>query len=999
MFMKRLMTFLLAVSLFSLTSAYAQYEVRGTVVDVNDLAVIGATVLEQGTTNGVTTDLDGNFTLTVPSPETMLEISYLGYRTLVVAARNATRIVMHEDSELLEELVIIGYGTVKKSDMTGSVVAIKAEDVNRGAVVSPDQMLLGKVSGLRITPATGQPGSSATIRIRGAASLNASNDPLIVIDGVPITGDGGAGMGNPLGSVNPNDIESYTILKDASATAIYGSRASNGVIIITTKKGSGKGVNVSYNSSYSVKQNASRIEMLSADEYRNFMSTTYGSNQTIQNLLGDASTDWQKEIYRMSFNTDQNVSVYGSTSFMPYRVSVGYNLDQATLKVGDNQRANLDISLSPEFLDKHLTINVNAKGIYQKTNWAPTGAIGNALAFDPTKPTHFTFWFDRDVIDTSKANGYWNWFNSDGSANTMASTNPLSTLYDYTNYNYTLRSMGNAQLAYKVHGLEDLTANVNVGYDVASTHGERFNALNSISAMRSSNDLYVTYDNYNLNTLLESYLNYNHDFRNSNLDVMAGYSWQHNFVQYDEEQFRNTEPDGPGEHYYTAPTNAKEYYLVSFFGRLNYSIASRYLFTVTVRNDASSRFSKTNRWGLFPSAAFAWNVAEENFLKNSKAVSGLKLRIGWGRTGQQDIGSDYYPYLARYLSSSALEMRYFMGDGYYTTLAPLAYNANLKWETTETYNVGLDFGFANDRITGSAEAYYRYTYDLLNVISTPLGSNFGNSIISNIGNMENKGLEFTLNFIPIQTADWHWSIGGNLTLQDTRITKLTTLQTEGYLGVTTGSGMGGTGGYSSLHREGFSPYTFYMFQQLYDNDGNPVQNGLVDRDGDGEITDADRYVTGFSPTPDAFFGINTQFRYKNWDLGLNGHGSIGNYVINGVAMGYSTSYSDDWNKGYLNNVSKEYLVEGWTAPSENNQKYSDMFIENASFFRIDDINLGYTFDDLKFAKSIRIAASVQNVYTFTKYRGLDPEIMSSDGVDFNIIPRPRLFTLRLNINF
>jgi len=561
MFMKRLMTFLLAVTLFSVTSVYAQYEVRGTVVDVNGEAVIAATVLQQGTSNGVTTDLDGQFTLRVPSPETLLEISFLGYQTVVVAAGNATRIVLHEDSELLEELVIIGYGTVKKSDMTGSVVAIRAEEVNRGAVVSPDQMLVGKVSGLRITPATGQPGASATIRIRGAASLNASNDPLIVIDGVPVTGDGGAGMGNPLASVNPNDIESYTVLKDASATAIYGSRASNGVIIITTKKGTGKGFNVSYNSSYSVKQNASSIQMMTADEYRDFMATTYPNNQIIPTLLGTENTDWQKEIYRLSFNTDQNVSLYGSTRHMPYRLSLGYNLDQATLKVGDNQRANVDISLTPKFFKEHLTVNVNVKGIYQKTNWANTGAIGNAMAFDPTKPVYFTK--TDGSIDTSKANGYWNWFNADGSANTMASTNPLSTIYDYTNFNQTLRSLGNVQLTYKVHGLEDLTANVNAGYDIADTWGERHNALGSISAMRSSNDLFVTYENYNLNTLLETYLNYNHDFRNSNLDVMAGYSWQHNYVQYDEEQFKNTEPDGPGAHYYS--THQCQGILFAFF--------------------------------------------------------------------------------------------------------------------------------------------------------------------------------------------------------------------------------------------------------------------------------------------------------------------------------------------------------------------------------------------------------------------------------------------------
>ncbi|MFA6325769.1 MAG: TonB-dependent receptor [Bacteroidales bacterium] len=991
--MKRLMIFLLTITLFSFSTAYAQYRATGVVVDENNQPVIGATVLQQGTANGATTDLDGMFALTVPSGETVLEISYIGYVKVIVPASQASLVVLSERAGQLEEIVIIGYGTVKKRDMTGSVVAIKADEINRGAVNSPDQMLLGKVSGLLVTPATGQPGSSATIRIRGAASLNASNDPLIVIDGVPVTGDGGAGMGNPLASVNPNDIESYTVLKDASATAIYGSRASNGVIIITTKKGAGKGLNVSYNSSYSIKQNASSIDMMTADEYRYYMTTMYGGNNTIKALLGTESTDWQKEIYRLSFNTDQNVSLYGTVKNLPFRVSLGYNLDQATLKVGDNQRGNIDISLSPKFFDEHLSVNLNAKGIYQHTNWASSGAVGNALSFDPTKPVYFRK--SDGSIDTSKANGYWNWMNSDGSANTMASTNPLSSVYDYIDLNQGMRSIGNIQVDYRIHGLEDLRANVNVGYDVAQTKGEKYNKMGSISAMRSSNDLYTTYENYNLNTLLEAYLNYNHEFRNSTLDVMAGYSWQHNYVQYDESQYKNTE-DRP--HYYTAPTNAKEYYLLSFFGRLNYSIASKYLFTFTIRDDASSRFAKANRWGLFPSAAFAWNMGEEDFVKGG-AFSALKLRLGWGLTGQQDIGSDYYPYLARYISSSAIEMKYLMGEGYLNTLAPQPYNANLKWETTETYNLGVDFGFLQDRITGSAEAYYRYTYDLLNVISTPLGSNFGNSIISNIGNMENKGVELSINTIPIQTTDVHWEIGGNITFQDTRITKLTSASTSGYLGVNAGSGMGGTGGYTSLHREGFSPYTFYLFQQLYDCNGYPIENGLVDRDGDGEITDSDRYVTGFSPTPDAYFGINTNFRYKNWDFSLNGHGSLGNYIINKVAMGFASSYSDDWNKGYLNNLSDQYLIRGWVDPVENNQKYSDMYIENASFFRIDDINVGYTFNKLKFARSIRIAASVQNVFVFTKYRGLDPEIVSADGVDSNIIPRPRLYTLRLNINF
>ncbi|HOG41005.1 MAG TPA: TonB-dependent receptor [Bacteroidales bacterium] len=997
--MKRLMTMLLSVMVLSVTAAFAQYTAKGVVVDSKGETIIGAAVIQVGTANGTQTGLDGDFVLTVPSGETMLEISFLGYKTVTITAAQASaaRIVMQDDVEFLEEVVVIGYGTVKKSDMTGSVVAIKADEINRGAITSPDQMLLGKVSGLHVTPASGQPGASATIRIRGAASLNASNDPLIVIDGVPVTSDGGAGMGNPLASVNPNDIESYTVLKDASATAIYGSRASNGVIIITTKKGraGARGVNVSYNSSYSVKQNASTIDMMDADTFRNFMQSTYANNNTIQTLLGNESTDWQKQIYRLAFNTDQAVSVYGATKHLPYRVSLGYNYDQATLKVGDNQKANVDISLSPKFFDDHLSINLNVKGIYQKTNWAPTGAVGSALSFDPTKPTHFT---NADgSIDYSKvANGYWNWLNADGSANTMAGTNPLSSLYDFTDVNKGLRSIGNLQVDYMFHGFEDLRFNLNLGYDIAKSNGEKFNHPGSISAMRSSLDLYTDYANYNSNTLLEAYFNYKKELGKSNLDVMAGYSWQHNYVRYDQSTYLNNEARPL---YQANPTNAKEYYLISFFGRINYSLLGRYLFTATIREDASSRFSKANRWGFFPSVAFAWNVAEESFLKGSDAVSALKLRLGWGRTGQQDIGSDYYPYMARYEESSSIAMKYYLGTGYYTTLAPQKYNPNLKWETTETYNLGLDFGFMNDRITGSLEGYYRYTYDLLNEISTPLGSNFGNSIISNIGNMENKGVELSLNVIPVETSDMSLSIGGNVTLQSTKITKLTSVETDGYLGVTTGSGMGGTGGYTSLHRTGFAPFTFYLFQQLYDSQDNPIQNGLVDRDGDGVITDADRYVTGFKPAPDAYFGLNLKFRYKKWDFGFNGHGSFGNYIINRVAMSYASSYSDNWNKGYLDNLSNIYLVDGWTAAMENNQKYTDMFIENGSFFRMDDINLGYTFDKVKWVESIRLSASVQNVFVISKYRGLDPELQASDGVDSNIIPRPRLFTLRLNINF
>ena len=967
-------------------SAQSGYQVKGVVVDAAG-PVIGATVMEQGTTNGVSTGIDGDYVLKVSSADATVIISCIGYTAQSFKASAVPQTVkLAEDAQFLNDVVVIGYGTVKKSDMTGSVVAIKSDEINRGAITTPSQALLGKVSGLNIIPASGQPGASATIRIRGAASLNASNDPLIVIDGIPVTADGGAGMGDPLASVNPNDIDSFSVLKDASATAIYGSRASNGVIIITTKKGANGALKVSYNGSMSVKQNISTIDMMNGDELREYFNTNFAGNATKLGLLGTDNTDWQKEIYHLAIATDHNVSVNGGKK-VPFRWSLGYNRDAATLKQGDNNRYNTDLSLSPKFFDNHLAVNANVKGIYQNTDWANTGAVGDALAFDPTKPVRNT------------DGKYWNWYNN-GQPNSLSSTNPLSDLYEYYNNGKTLRSIGNIQLDYKVHGFEDLRFNLNAGYDVAQTKGHQHNILGSFLAAKSSPDLATTYKNYNRNTLFEFYADYTHEFSNSVLDAMAGYSWQHNFVQYDNTKYYNKEDLWQdADIYYKSPSDSKEYYLVSFFGRINYSIASKYLFTFTLRDDASSRFSSKNRWGLFPSAAFAWNVKNEDFLKDSGTVSQMKFRLGWGRTGQQDIGSDYYPYLARYVFATTQEMRYNMGGQNLNVLAPQPYNPNIKWETTETWNAGLDFGFINDRITGTLEGYLRKTYDLLNNVSAPLGSNFSNVVMSNIGNMENKGIEFSVNVVPVETKDWHWSVGGNVTLQKTKITRLTEQNIAGYLGVTTGSNMGGTTGYTSLHRVGYAPYTFYLFEQLYDTDGKPIENALVDRDKDGRITDSDRYVTGYSPTPWMYCGFNTRVSYKNWDFSVNGHGSFGNYAINKVAMGYSTSYNDDSSKGYLNNLSNDFLIPGWTASISSNQKYSDLFVENASFFKIDDINLGYTFKFKRFIESLRVAGSVQNVATFTKYTGLDPELTSLDGVDNNIVPRPRLYTFRVNINF
>ena len=988
--------------------------VKGVVLDNTGMAIIGANVLVKGTGNGTSTNIDGNFTIKANKGD-IIAVSYIGYQPQEQPASELMKFVLQENEELLDEVVVIGYGTVKKTDLTGSITAIKAEDINRGAVTSPDQMLQGKVPGLLVTPAAGDPTGSATIRIRGAASLKAKNDPLIVIDGVPVTAEGGAGMANPLASVNPNDIDTYTVLKDASATAIYGSRASNGVIIITTKKGTGNNVQVSYNSSYSLKQNSSTLDVMTGDQYRDYMRSTYAGTsrlETVESLMGTANTNWQDLIYRTAFTTDQNLSVYGNVKGkFPYRVSMGYTYDEATLKVGDNQRANLSISMTPKFFDDHLSVNINAKGIYNKANYPNSGAVGSAISFTPTQEPYFR---NADgSINKELFNGYWNW-NVGGQVSTNYGINPLSQLYDYTNRNDSWRSLGNVQLDYKIHGLEDLRLNLNLGYDVARTDGYKYAALGSVTSARnnmSGRDLYEEYANTNSNTLLELYANYNKQFGIHHLDVMAGYSWQHNYVKYDNISYYNANRD---EVYLDSPSDRREYYLLSFFGRVNYSIDSKYLFTFSLRDDASSRFSKENRWGLFPSAAFAWNIVEEDFIKDHQTpLSNLKIRLGWGRTGQQDIGMDNcYAYQPRYVISTSPNMMIpgFPGlgdgvDGYAYTISPMAYNKNIKWETTETYNVGVDFGFLNGRISGSVDAYLRHTYDLLNDITTPLGSNFSNTVITNVGDMENKGVEVNLNFVPIETKDLHWDINLNGTWQDTKITKLSNVPTEDYLGVRVGSNLSGTSGYSSLYRVGYAPYTYHLFQQVYDSNGNPIENALVDRNGDGQITQDDRYVTGKSIMPYFYFGISTQIVYKNWDFGFNAHGSLGGYALNKVAKDNSSGYKDDYTKGYIDNLMPICQKTGWTESLTEFQHFSDMFLEDASFFRMDDINVGYTFDKIKNWKGkIRIGASVQNVFVITKYSGLDPELTVNssgelDGVDQNLIPRPRLYTLRLNINF
>lgn len=994
--------------------AYAQggYVVQGVIQDQTG-PVIGATIIEEGTSNGTSSGLDGEYSLTVSGPSVFIQISCIGYETQTYeAAMVPQTVVLKEDNEYLDEVVVIGYGTVRKGDMTGSVTAIKAEELNRGAVVNTQDMLKGKVAGVLVTPGDGGPGSSSRIRIRGSASLNASNDPLIVIDGVPIAQGAGGAMSNPLDLLNPNDIESFSVLKDASAAAIYGSRASNGVIIITTKKGKGTLPQVAYSGSASIQHITSKVPVMSASELRDFYAEVFPAGtltgDRIAELTGTASTDWQDLVFRAAFATDHNVSLYGNLNgMMPYRGAVSYIGQQGTLKESRYDRGTVDVNLSPEFLDKHLSFDISMKGVYSYSDYSDGGVVSRAAFFNPTADP---YWRNADgSIDYTTTNGFWNYGNGRGEAfspNTLVGPSPLSQLYDNLSDARSGRFIGRIAADYKIHGLESLRLNVSAGLDVTVTDSYNGVVPGSFQAYADTDNLRIGEHTkgYNLSRsqIFEIYADYNETWGKHNLDVLAGYSWQNNYWARRDVTYYNITNEiklDPGE---TAASRylwyRNENYLVSFYGRVNYSIDSRYVFTFTARGDGSSKFAKPYRWGFFPSGAFAWNIAQEPFMKAVPEVSTLKLRLSAGLTGQQDGIGDYV-HLARYNRSNDPGHTYNMGAaGYMNMLTPQAYDPTIRWETTMTWNIGVDYGFFKDRLSGSIDAYIRDTRDLLNSVQIPMGTNFGNKLMTNIGSIRNKGIEFSISGVPVQTKDWSVQLGFNGTFQDTEFTKLNPTEDRNYY-LETGNISRGTGGYLCRQMVGYAPYTYYTYQQKYDASGKPLQNEFVDRDGDGSITENDRYMTGKSVAPKFYYGLNMKVTYRDWDFGLNGHGAAGTWVFNDFASANSTA-SLDLNAGNLPNQAKLVKKTGFTAPNSGQQWYSDYFLENASFFRLDDITLGYTFRGIgRLGTDIRIALGVQNVFILTGYSGMDPEVVSENGIDGTIWPRPRTYSLRLNINF
>ena len=998
--------------LFLSVSAFAQQiTVNGHVKDATGEPIIGATVRTAGQDGGVVSDFDGNFTITTNEGAT-LQISYIGYQQAEVKAAPNVMVILKDDvSQSLNEVVVIGYGAVKKSDLTGSVTAMKPDSKNKGVVVNAQDLMQGKIAGVNVISDSGEPGAGAQIRIRGGSSLNASNDPLIVIDGVPMENKKINGSANILSTINPQDIESFNVLKDASATAIYGSRGSNGVIIITTKKGhKGQKPSVSYAGNMTVSKITDTHDMMNGDQFRAFVTDLFGPDAEATKALGTANTDWQDLIYQTAISHDHNVTVSGSVSdILPYRVSLGYTSQEGVLKTSKYDRYTASLNLNPSFLQDHLTLNLNAKGMYSKNRQADKDAVGAAVSMDPTQdPYSFTSERDKAIgSDMEKTlnnfGGYFEWATSASALGDSqwpytkhkdATKNPLALLYSNENYQRSRSFIGSADIDYKVHGFEDLRLHATLGLEIASGKENvdiaNYNPANMYYGGVTNNR------NFKRNQMLTAYAQYYKDFSEKyHFDIMGGYEYQRSYFSYDNswKQFYPSTSAKAGELFNEQPdADAYENYLVSFFGRANYILMNRYYFTATVRRDGSSRFE--DHWGLFPSFAFAWKINDENNLRDIKWLSDLKLRLGYGETGQQE-GIEDYIYYIQYKKSGPYGRYPIIGDGKYYT--PKYFNKKLKWETTTTYNIGLDWGVLNQKLSGSVDWYYRKTRDLIN--NAPVGSlmGFADMGLQNIGSLSNTGVEAAVNWRVIQTKDWYWTLNYNFTYNHNKITDLTGVS-QGGKPVLTGDNIDQSNKVLA-HQVGFPANSFYVYQQVYDEAGKPLEGVVADRNGDGEITEDDRYLYKSIAAP-VTMGLASRLEYKNWDFGFSLRASIGNYVYNNFEQSTRlTTQNAIWGQSaYLSNRPLSTL--GWSSDA-NSSKLSDHFVQNASFLKCDNITLGYSFTNLlKSGKwngvGGRVYATVSNVFTITKYDGLDPEVGS--GIDNNLYPRPFSFIVGVNLN-
>ena len=957
--------------------------IKGEVTDAqNGEALIGATVMVEGEKGGTVTDFDGNFSLQVSSSAKKIKVSYIGYIDKVLSISDNMKVKLESDSKALADVVVIGYGTARKSDLTGSVATVKSKDFNKGLVSSPEQLINGKVSGVQIMSNSGSASAGSTIRVRGGASLNASNDPLIVLDGVPLEQGGISGnSSNFLSMINPSDIESMTVLKDASSTAIYGSRASNGVIIITTKKGQQGAVKVNFNTTNSLQTRAQMVDMLSRDEFVNVINQFGTDNQ--KSLLGTANTDWNDEVYRTAFGTDNNLSVSGSIDkWLPFRVSVGYYNQSGLVRKDNVERWTGNVVLTPSFFQDHLKLTINAKGTLNNNSFNNGGAVWAAATFNPTIPVY---------SGNDKYGGYNEALDADGYPVNAGVRNPRGLVDLYDSKSKVSRFIGSMDVDYKVHFLPDLKLHATVGADYAKGDGTihvpvyAAQSYNKDESLGGSDYKYGPQKNENrLLTLYANYAKYFEDIK-SNVDLTAGYDYQY---------WKSTTPlyytkSAAGTNLSTVKASDYRHVMLSYYGRINYSFDGKYLLTATVRRDASSRFSKDTRWGTFPSVALGWTLTEEPWLKNQKVLSNLKLRASYGVTGQQE-GIGNYNYLPVY-TSSVTGAEALINGQYITTYRPEAYVSDLKWETTTSWNFGLDFGFLDGRIGGAIDFYTRKTKDLLASVPTAAGTNFSKTILTNVGNVDSKGIEVSLNATPIQTKDWEWNLSYNFTWQNMKVKNLSLTKGGSQTNVKVGPSIDAY--QFQVLSEGYEPYMFYVYHQLYDSKtGKPIEGAYADLNNDGEINESDLYRY-HSPAPKYIMGLSTSLRYKQLTLGMSFRANIDNYVYNGMGMSTGAFETVSYNNSQLNNLNTSFLKTGF----KTRQYLSDYYVENASFLKLDNLSLSYNVGKINKWASLTVSAMVQNVFTITGYSGTDPEV--PNGMDNSFYPRPRTYSVSLGLQF
>ena len=957
--------------------------IKGEVTDAqNGEALIGATVMVEGEKGGTVTDFDGNFSLQVSSSAKKIKVSYIGYIDKVLSISDNMKVKLESDSKALADVVVIGYGTARKSDLTGSVATVKSKDFNKGLVSSPEQLINGKVSGVQIMSNSGSASAGSTIRVRGGASLNASNDPLIVLDGVPLEQGGISGnSSNFLSMINPSDIESMTVLKDASSTAIYGSRASNGVIIITTKKGQQGAVKVNFNTTNSLQTRAQMVDMLSRDEFVNVINQLGDANQ--KSLLGTANTDWNDEVYRTAFGTDNNLSVSGSIDkWLPFRVSVGYYNQSGLVRKDNVERWTGNVVLTPSFFQDHLKLTINAKGTLNNNSFNNGGAVWAAATFNPTIPVY---------SGNDKYGGYNEALDADGYPVNAGVRNPRGLVDLYDSKSKVSRFIGSMDVDYKVHFLPDLKLHATVGADYAKGDGTVYvpayaaQSYNKDESLGGSDYKYGPQKNENrLLTLYANYAKYFEDIK-SNVDLTAGYDYQY---------WKSTTPlyytkSAAGTNLSTVKASDYRHVMLSYYGRINYSFDGKYLLTATVRRDASSRFSKDTRWGTFPSVALGWTLTEEPWLKNQKVLSNLKLRASYGVTGQQE-GIGNYNYLPVY-TYSVTGAEAFINGQYINTYRPEAYVSDLKWETTTSWNFGLDFGFLDGRIGGAIDFYTRKTKDLLASVPTAAGTNFSKTILTNVGNVDSKGIEVSLNATPIQTKDWEWNLSYNFTWQNMKVKNLSLIKGGSQTNVKVGPSIDAY--QFQVLSEGYEPYMFYVYHQLYDSKtGKPIEGAYADLNNDGEINESDLYRY-HSPAPKYIMGLSTSLRYKQLTLGMSFRANIDNYVYNGMGMSTGAFETVSYNNSQLNNLNTSFLKTGF----KTRQYLSDYYVENASFLKLDNLSLSYNVGKINKWASLTVSAMVQNVFTITGYSGTDPEV--PNGMDNSFYPRPRTYSVSLGLQF